>query len=136
LFLILATIAITTGTLTLMWMGEQIAERGIGNGISIIIMSGIIARLPSAVFRMISSISKGSTDPMTFLLVLVIFVVVIGLVVFEEKGLRKIPIQYANRAMSGSMHGGQVHFLPFKVNPTGVIPIIFASSLLLVPSQV
>lgn len=134
-FTFIFTIAVTAGTLILMWMGEQITERGIGNGISLIIMAGIIARLPHAIFNLFTGIEKGATDPMNLVIVLALFFVIMGLVVFEEQGLRKIPIQYANRTVGGTSHGGQVSFLPFKVNPTGVIPIIFASSLLIFPAQ-
>jgi preprotein translocase subunit SecY len=136
LFVILFTLAVTAGTLTLMWMGEQITERGIGNGVSMIIMAGIVARLPHAVFNLFAGIDKGAMDPMNIVIILTIFFVVIGLVVFEEQGLRKIPIQYANRSMGGTSHAGQVSYLPFKVNPTGVIPIIFASSFLTFPAQI
>lgn len=135
-FVIIFTLAVTAGTLILMWFGEQITERGIGNGISLIIMAGIIARLPHAIFQMFTGIEKGATDPMTLVIVLLLFVAVIGLVVFEEQGLRKIPIQYANRMAAGGSRSSQVSFLPFKVNPTGVIPIIFASSILIVPAQI
>lgn len=135
-FIVIFTLAATAGTLILMWMGEQITERGIGNGISLIIMAGIIARLPHSIFAMFTGVEKGATDPMNLVIVLGLFVVVIGLVVFEEQGLRKIPIQYANRAIAGGARSGQVSFLPFKVNPTGVIPIIFASSLLILPGSV
>ncbi len=135
-FLIIFTLAVTAGTLILMWMGEQITERGIGNGISLIIMAGIIARLPHSLFQMFTGLSKGATDPMNLVVVLILFVVIIGLVVTEEQGLRKIPVQYANRAVAGGARGGQVSFLPFKVNPTGVIPIIFASSFLTFPAQI
>ena len=134
-FTIVFTLAVTAGTLILMWMGEQITERGIGNGVSLIIMAGIIARLPYSLFKLFTGIDVGAADPMSLLVVLALFFVVIGLVVFEEQGLRKIPIQYANRAAAGGTYGGQVSFLPFKVNPTGVIPIIFASSLLIIPVQ-
>ncbi len=133
-FIVLFTLAVTAGTLILMWMGEQITERGIGNGVSLIIMAGIIARLPHAIFQLFAGIEKGAMDPMNLVIILGLFVVVIGLVVFEERGLRKIPIQYANRMAAGGARGQQVAFLPFKVNPTGVIPIIFASSLLVVPA--
>ncbi len=134
-FTIVFTLSVTAGTLILMWMGEQLTERGIGNGVSLIIMAGIVARLPYALFQMFTGVNVGSTDPMSLLIVLALFFVVIGLVVYEEQGLRKIPIQYANRAAAGGSYGGQVSFLPFKVNPTGVIPIIFASSLLMIPAS-
>jgi preprotein translocase subunit SecY len=134
-FTIIFTLAVTAGTLILMWFGEQITERGIGNGVSLIIMAGIIARLPYGMYQAFTGVNVGSTDPMSLLIVFALFAVVIGLVVFEEQGLRKIPIQYANRAAAGGSYGGHVSYLPFKVNPTGVIPIIFAQSLLMIPMQ-
>lgn len=133
-FIIVFTLAVTAGTLILMWMGEQITERGLGNGVSMIIMAGIIARLPQAIYTIFAG-SSGD-DPMKMFIVLIMFFVVIGLVVFEEQGLRKIPVQYANRMAGGAGRTGQISFLPFKVNPTGVIPIIFASSLLIFPAQI
>ncbi|MCX7820941.1 MAG: preprotein translocase subunit SecY [Brevinematales bacterium] len=129
-FIIVFTLSVTAGTLVLMWMGEQITERGIGNGISLIIMVGIVARLPHSLFRLFVGVEKGATDPLNLVIILLVFFVIIGFVVFEELGLRKIPIQHTNRGA-----GAQVAYLPFKVNPTGVIPIIFASSLLIFPSQ-
>lgn len=129
-FILIFTLSVTAGTLILMWMGEQITERGIGNGISLIIMVGIIARLPHSLFRLFIGVEKGATDPLNLLIVLLLFFVIIGFVVFEELGMRKIPIQHTGRG-----GGSQFSFLPFKVNPTGVIPIIFASSLLIFPAQ-
>ncbi len=134
-FIIVFTLAVTAGSLILMWFGEQITERGIGNGVSLIIMAGIIARLPYGMYQAFTGVNVGATDPMSLLIVFALFVVVIGLVVFEEQGLRKIPIQYANRMAAGGSYGGHVSYLPFKVNPTGVIPIIFAQSLLMIPMQ-
>ncbi len=129
-FIIIFTLTVTAGTLILMWMGEQITERGIGNGISLIIMVGIVARLPHSIFRLFIGVEKGGTDPLNLMIILILFFVIIGFVVFEELGLRKIPIQHASRG-----GGSQITYLPFKVNPTGVIPIIFASSLLIFPAQ-
>ncbi len=134
-FTIVFTLSVTAGTLILMWFGEQITERGIGNGVSLIIMAGIVARLPYGMYQAFTGVNAGATDPMSLLIVFALFAVVIGLVVFEEQGLRKIPIQYANRAAAGGSYGGHVSYLPFKVNPTGVIPIIFAQSLLMIPMQ-
>ncbi|OHD56755.1 MAG: hypothetical protein A2014_02385 [Spirochaetes bacterium GWF1_49_6] len=131
-FLILFIISVTAGTLILMWMGEQITERGIGNGISLIIMCGIIARLPAALYHLATT----SPDTINVLIVVALFAIVIGVVVFEESGLRRIPVQYAKRMVGSGGAGGQVSFLPFKVNPTGVIPIIFASAILMVPAQI
>ncbi len=133
MFVILFVLSVTAGTLTLMWMGEQITERGIGNGISLLIMAGIIARLPGALFQLFRG---DTTDPMNLLIVIVLFFVIIGLVVFEETGLRRIPIQYTRRQVAGSSFNSQMSFLPFKVNPTGVIPIIFASAILTFPAMI
>lgn len=133
MFVIMFVLSVTAGTLILMWMGEQITERGIGNGISLLIMAGIIARLPSAIYQLFRG---ETTDPMNLLIVIVLFFVIIGLVVFEETGLRRIPIQYTRRQVSGSSFSSQMSYLPFKVNPTGVIPIIFASAILTFPAMI
>lgn len=130
-FVALFVVSVVAGTLILMWMGEQITERGIGNGISLLIMVGIVARMPMAVVQMFSI----DLDPMSLLLVMALFVGVMGLVVFEELGLRRIPVQYAKRFAVGGSYGAHVSYLPFKVNPTGVMPIIFASAILTVPAQ-
>ncbi len=132
-FVVLFVLAVTAGTLTLMWMGEQITERGVGNGISLLIMAGIIARLPGALYQLFRG---DTTDPMNLLIVIVLFFVIIGLVVFEETGLRRIPVHYTRSQVGGGSYGGQVSYLPFKVNPTGVIPIIFASAILTFPAMI
>jgi preprotein translocase subunit SecY len=130
-FLIIFVVSVTAGTLIMMWIGEQITERGVGNGISLLIMIGIVAQMPMAIVQMF----RIDLDPMSLFLVLALFIGVIGLVTFEEQGLRKIPVQYAKRFVAGGNYGAQVSFLPFKVNPTGVIPIIFASAILIFPAQ-
>lgn len=125
-FVILFTLSVATGTYILMWLGEQITEKGLGNGISIVILSGIIARFPQAFYSFINR----PQDPILSLLLVVMFISIIMAVVFEEMALRKIPVQYAR---GGTMAGPS--FLPFKVNPTNVIPIIFASTVLIFPVQ-
>ncbi|MGL4677122.1 MAG: preprotein translocase subunit SecY [Brevinema sp.] len=125
-FVILFTVSVATGTYVLMWLGEQITEKGLGNGVSIIILSGIIARFPQAFYTFINR----PQDPIMALLLVVMFIAIIMAVVFEEMALRKIPVQYSR---GGAMAGPS--FLPFKVNPTNVIPIIFASTVLVFPIQ-
>ncbi len=135
-FRLMTVISLAAGTAFIMWMGEQITERGIGNGISLIIFAGIVARIPDAVIRTFANFGKaGSNLSELGLLVLVaLMVVVIGLIVFVERGQRRIPIQYAKRVVGRRLYGGQSTHLPLKVNTSGVIPPIFASSLLLFPA--
>lgn len=134
-FMVLAVVTITSGTLFLMWLGEQISERGIGNGISLIIFSGIAARIPGAFIENWSKVRLGDLNPVIFVLLLVVFATVIFFVVYEQQGQRRIPVQYAKRVVGRKMYGAQSTYLPFKINPTGVIPIIFASAVILLPSQ-
>jgi len=135
-FRILAMLSITTGTMFLMWLGDQITRRGIGNGISMIIFAGIVARIPGALWTLIQMVQQRTLNPVYVLLVLALWVVVIGLVIMEQQGQRKIPVHYAKRVIGRRMYGAQNTYLPFKVNPSGVIPVIFASSLLLFPVQI
>jgi len=130
-FKILTVLTLTTGTAFIMWLGEQITERGIGNGISLIIFAGIVAGLPHSVAWIYEKVVEGSL--ILVLLLIVIMVLVVGFVVFVERGQRKIPIQYAKRMVGRRVFGGQSTFLPLRVNAGGVIPIIFASSLLALP---
>ncbi|URA09057.1 preprotein translocase subunit SecY [Thermospira aquatica] len=127
-FIIVFSLTVTAGTLVLLWMGEQITERGIGNGVSIIIMAGIIARLPRALIQLVLQVQRGTMDPMNLIIVLGLFFLVIALVVFEEQALRHIPIQHTRRAGGAQ---GIASSMPFKINPTGVIPIIFGSSIMM-----
>jgi preprotein translocase subunit SecY len=127
--LILASLALTTGVIVLMWFGEQITEYGIGNGISLLIMAGIIARLPQNVVMMVSQ----NANPVAPVLLLILFFIVVVVVVYITKGTRKIPVQYAKLTRGRRVYGGQRHFLPIKVNQAGVMPVIFASSLLALP---
>ncbi len=129
-------ITLVGGTMFLMWLGEQITARGIGNGISLIIFVGIVAELPSALAQFFASGRSGVISPIVILGVIAMIVVVIGLVVYLERALRKINIQYPRRQVGMKMYGGDSSNLPIKLNPSGVIPAIFASSLLLLPTTV
>jgi preprotein translocase subunit SecY len=133
-FLIVATVTLTTGTLFLMWLGEQITERGIGNGISMIILSGIIAGLPAALGNTISQIGTGEMNPAFAIILLLVVGGVTFFVVRVESGQRRIAVNYAKRMVGRRMVAGQSSHLPFKLNMSGVIPPIFASSLLLFPA--
>jgi preprotein translocase subunit SecY len=135
-FLVIATLTMTTGTLFLMWLGEQITERGIGNGISMIILSGIVAGLPGAVGNTMDSVSNGEMPGPVALLLLILVIGVTAFVVFMERAQRRIPVDYAKRQVGRRMYAGQSTHLPFKINMSGVIPPIFASSLLLFPATI
>jgi preprotein translocase subunit SecY len=135
-WLIPATITMTTGTLFLMWLGEQITERGIGNGISMIILVGILAGLPGAVGRTIEQVNTGEMAGPFAMLLLLIIVGVTAFCVFVERAQRRISVNYAKRQVGRKMYGGQTSHLPFKLNMAGVIPPIFASSLLLFPATI
>jgi preprotein translocase subunit SecY len=135
-FGIIAIITVTTGTMFLMWIGEQITKRGIGNGISLLIFAGIVARLPQAVWELVDRVRNGDLNLVFVIVVLVMFVAVVALVVFEQQGQRKIPVNYAKRVVGRKMYGAQNTYIPFKINPSGVIPVIFASSILTFPLQI
>jgi preprotein translocase subunit SecY len=135
-FTIIAILTVTTGTIFLMWIGEQITKRGIGNGISLLIFAGIVARLPQAIWELIDMMRRGDLNPVFVMIVFVMFVAVISLVVFEQQGQRKIPVNYAKRVVGRKMYGSQNTYIPFKINPSGVIPVIFASSILVFPLQI
>ena len=133
-FLMTAVITLVTGTMFLMWLGEQVTERGIGNGISIIIFSGIVAGLPRAIGGSLELARTGELQPLTVLFLFVLVVIVTGLVVFVERGQRRITVNYAKRQQGRRVYAGQTSHLPLKVNMAGVIPPIFASSIILFPS--
>ncbi|MFH1878346.1 MAG: preprotein translocase subunit SecY [Candidatus Omnitrophota bacterium] len=140
-FRILTVITLTTGTAFIMWLGEQIQEKGIGNGISLIITAGIISRLPAAFIQLISLATPGSQgqaqiDPFKIVFLALMFVAVIVAVVLITQGQRKIPIQYAKRVVGRRIYGGQSTYIPLRVNQGGVIPIIFAQSILLFPATI
>jgi preprotein translocase subunit SecY len=135
-FRILTILTLTAGTIFIMWLGEQITERGIGNGISLIIMAGIIARLPSAIGVTAQFVREGEMSIFLLLFILAIAVLVMGGIVYIETSQRRIPIQYARRVVGRRMYGGQSSHLPLKINTSGVIPPIFASSILVFPATV
>jgi preprotein translocase subunit SecY len=134
MFRITAVTTLVTGTMFLMWLGEQITERGLGNGISIIIFAGIAAGLPSAIAGTLELVRTGAMHPLTALLIAVAVLVVTAVVCFVERGQRKILVNYAKRQVGNRVYGGQSSHLPFKLNMSGVIPPIFASSLILFPA--
>jgi preprotein translocase subunit SecY len=135
-FRLMTMISLAAGTAFIMWMGEQITERGVGNGISLVIFAGIVARVPQAALNTwrTASAPGSETSGLGMLFLAALMVVVIGLIVFVERGQRRIPIQYAKRVVGRKLYGGQSTHLPLKVNTSGVIPPIFASSLLLIPA--
>jgi preprotein translocase subunit SecY len=135
-YTLIAMITVTTGTVFLMWLGEQITQRGIGNGISLLIFAGIVARMPNAISTLIRGIRTGELNPVFVLIVFIMFVGVVALVVYEQRGQRKIPVHYAKRVVGRRMYGAQNTYIPFKINPSGVIPVIFASSILQFPLQI
>jgi preprotein translocase subunit SecY len=135
-FRLMTVMTLTAGTTFIMWLGEQITERGIGNGISLIIFAGIVAGIPSAVASSWTQLRLGELSPFVFLAVLVLMVAVIAAIVFMEAGHRRIPIQYAKRVVGRRMYGGQSTHLPLKINTSGVIPPIFASSLMVFPATI
>lgn len=129
-------ITLVTGTLFIMWLGEQITERGIGNGISLIIMIGILARFPNIIISEISLIQEEVRGPLTEVILLGIMFVVVGFVVLLTQGTRKIPVQYAKRVVGRKVYGGQATHIPMRVNTAGVMPIIFAQSIMFLPSTI
>ena len=135
-FRLLTVITLTAGTAFLMWLGEQITERGIGNGISLIIFAGIVARLPLAVGNTFRLIGTGEVTPFFMVLIVALMIAVVGVIVFVERGQRRIPVQYAKRVVGRRMYGGQSTHLPLKVNTAGVIPPIFASSIIMFPATI
>jgi len=136
MFRVTTVTTLVTGTMFLMWLGEQITERGLGNGISIIIFAGIAAGLPNAIGGTLELVRTGAMHPLTALLIAMAVVAVTGFVCFVERGLRKILVNYAKRQVGNRVYGGQSSHLPFKLNMSGVIPPIFASSLILFPATI
>ena len=133
-FYFVATVTLATGTMFLMWLGEQITERGIGNGISLIIFSGIVSGLPAAIYRSLEQVRQGQMQVLVILMVLVVVIAITAFVVFVERGQRKITINYAKRQQGRKMYAAQTSHLPLKINMSGVIPPIFASSIILFPA--
>ena len=133
-FRLLTVITLTAGTALIMWLGEQISEKGIGNGISLIIFAGIVVRLPSAIVASYTLITTGEMRLFVFAAIVVVMVAVTAAVVLMQEGQRKIPVQYAKRVVGRRVYGGQSTHIPLRINTAGVIPVIFASSLILFPA--
>jgi preprotein translocase subunit SecY len=133
-FRIVTVLTLTAGTMFIMWMGEQITERGIGNGISLIIMAGIVARLPGALGTTVEFLRNGEMSLFVVLFVVALAIGVTAGIVYVETAQRRIPVQYAKRVVGRRIYGGQTSHLPLKINTSGVIPPIFASSILVFPA--
>jgi preprotein translocase subunit SecY len=132
-FRFLTVLSLTTGTAFVMWLGEQITERGIGNGISLIIFAGIVVGFPGAILNTITDVREGSLNIITVVLLVVFMVIVVGAIVYMERAQRRIPIQYAKRVVGRRIYGGQSTYLPLRLNTGGVIPVIFAASIMSFP---
>jgi len=133
-FRLLTILTLTTGCAFIMWLGEQISERGIGNGISLIIFAGIVVGLPAAVAGTLSGIRSNELSLIGILVLVVFMVLVVAFIVYMERAQRRIPVQYAKRMVGRKVYGGQSTYLPLRVNTAGVIPVIFASSLMALPA--
>lgn len=134
--ILLITVTLTAGTILLMWIGEEITQFGIGNGISLIIFAGIVSRLPDALTILYKYLQAGSVSVLSVFLFVVIAILMIAFVVAITQGIRKVPVQYAKRVVGRKMYGGHSSYIPLRVNQAGVIPIIFASSLLMFPATI
>ena len=132
-FILMTMITLTAGTAFIMWLGEQITERGIGNGMSLIIFAGIVVRLPAAIIEVYQKVAQGEWHPLAVIVIIAVVLAIVGFVVFVERGQRRIPVQYAKRVVGRRVLGGQATHLPLRVNTSGVIPVIFASSVLTFP---
>ncbi len=135
-FRLMTMITLTAGTAFIMWLGEQITERGIGNGISLIIFAGIVARLPNAIVSTVRLIKAGELSVLFLIFLIAMMVVVVGAIIYIERGERRIPVQYAKRVVGRKVYGGQSTHLPLKINTSGVIPPIFASSIIMFPATI
>ena len=134
--ILVITVTLTAGTILLMWIGEEITQRGIGNGISLIIFAGIVSRLPDGLSTMAKYLQAGTISIFNVVLFGVIALLMIAFVVMITQGIRKVPVQYAKRVVGRKMYGGHSSYIPLRVNQAGVIPIIFASSLLMFPATI
>lgn len=135
-FRLMTVITLTAGTSFIMWLGESITEKGIGNGISLIIFAGIVCRGPAAVLNTFRLLSTGEMGIFFIIIMIVLMIAVVAVIVFVETGQRRIPVQYAKRVVGRKMYGGQTTHLPLKVNTAGVIPPIFASSIIMFPATI
>ncbi len=133
-FYFTAVVTLVTGTMFLMWLGEQITEKGVGNGISLIIFSGIVSSMPNALASLFQQVKEGQMQALTMLLIAIIVILVTGFVVFMERGQRRIRVNYAQRTQGRKVYAAQTSHLPLKINMAGVIPPIFASSIILLPA--
>ena len=136
LFTFTAIVSLVTGTMLMMWLGERITERGIGNGISLIIMVGIMSRFPSVIITEVVYVQEGLRGLLGEIILIAIMFVIVGCVVLLTQGTRKIPVQYAKRVVGRKIYGGQATHIPMKVNTAGVMPIIFAQSIMFIPSTI
>jgi preprotein translocase subunit SecY len=130
---VLFVISLSVGTMFVMWLGEQISLFGIGNGTSMIIFAGIVARFPDDIIKVIGAVQEGYLDTVVGIFLFVIALAISAAIVFLEKGDRKVPVQYSRRVVGGKMYGGQSSYIPFKINPAGVMPVILASAMLNIP---
>ncbi len=135
-FRFITVLTLTTGTAFVMWLGEQITERGVGNGISLIIFAGIVVGLPGAIFATLTSIQSGAMSILKLIFLLVFMLAVIAFIVYMERAQRRVPVQYAKRVVGRRIYGGQNTYLPLRVNTGGVIPVIFASSVVMIPTTI
>ena len=135
-FRVITMLTLTTGCAFVMWLGEQITERGVGNGISLIIFAGIVVGLPGAIVQTISSLQSGTTSVLKMLVLIVFMFGVVAFIVYMERAQRRIPVQYAKRVVGRRIYGGQNTYLPLRVNTGGVIPVIFASSVVMIPTTI
>jgi preprotein translocase subunit SecY len=135
-FQLLTVLTLTTGTVFIMWLGEQISERGIGNGISLIIFAGIVVDFPRSIQSLVSGLRTGNMDPLRLIFLIVLMLAVVAIIVFVERGQRRIPVSYAKRVVGRKVYGGQSTHLPLRVNTGGVIPIIFAASIITIPQTI
>ena len=135
-FRLITMLTLTTGCAFVMWLGEQITERGVGNGISLIIFAGIVVGLPGAIVDTITSLQSGTTSVLKMLVLVVFMFTVVAFIVYMERAQRRIPVQYAKRVVGRRIYGGQNTYLPLRVNTGGVIPVIFASSVVMIPTTI
>jgi preprotein translocase subunit SecY len=136
MFIVMSAIFLTAGTMLMMWLGEQISERGIGNGISLIIFIGSVARFPNAIFTEVQLVSSGQRNIIVELVLWAFFIAIVAFCVLITQGIRKIPVQYAKRVIGRKVYGGVTQHIPMRVNTAGVMPIIFAQSILFIPTTI
>ncbi|MBM3892964.1 preprotein translocase subunit SecY [Candidatus Dependentiae bacterium] len=135
-FRLAAVFILTIGSLFVMWLGEQVSAHGLGNGSSMIVFAGIVVSLPASLFKLIENVRMGQSDPLLVILLAMVCVAFIMTIVFLERGERKVPVQYAKRVVGQRVYGGQSSYIPLKLNPANVVPVIFASAVLSMPATV